>query len=866
MLVVSESQSSRLGSGRRTIGGTFDIAGANRALDLLRREKLYGSLTITDGLQDLCAFFTRGGLRVLASGRPLPSLRSRLFQQGQLTPEDAKAIDAGLEEARESQSGGKLVDERELLIARGFKPQELDLVAAELILDVLMGCFLWDGADFELRTGEPNQEVMSRRDLPALTLSVGVDKLLERLKGEMRKVKDVRGAVPSAQALVQPTAKGSEALNAGRPPIPGPESKVFARLLREIVNEPGASVRHLALRSLTGEVVMAERLQTLVKAGFVKLTRARHDQKAELERLRKMEESLDQALNQLMRRVRVAQVAADQGEGKRAARHMARAGGLLLEAGRSEEASRTFSEALGHAEDDLEAREGLVQSLWATGREDDAASASEELGKRYLELNLPGRARRVLEKALGFKEETSTLQLLVTSLVKLDRSAAAAEAGERLINRLRREGKLDEARSLADELMQVGDEEARQKLARAAGVDRIKVAILVGFALLLGGVYFVAHGINKRRDAYRLAAREISAGLAAAKTLEEFEPSLQSAIDRLQTFPAEGEVGPKAAAARDRLRAVQKDCHLARELSGLLPWREHTNIDTLRTRVDELGSQIVSPALGNPLGQLREEIAEFLAKFEARQRELRRLTGRKPRGEELQAVFELGKATRQEFRALPERLYHVYVPVLIESRPPGASIVVDKVPYEDKTPIQVNVPLRGPLPIELSLAGHKPVKVELLFNSLEGPVLERSLTPIAKEIPIGEVRVHLKKAITKRGKLTGRFSQLSVGKDSRYFERIRLDKEHQAYVYPHHELKGDSVYLVGVSVKVWKRKGRRWSGDRSHDLEVPRVQRPTRALGRVLHVEPLSETPDLDHAALVQSVRELIEARIKAGK
>lgn len=864
--MVSESQSGRLASGRRTIGGSFDIAGANRALDLLRREKLYGSLTITDGLQDLCAFFTRGGLRVLASGRPLPTLRGRLLEQEALTPQDADTLEAGLAEARASQTGGKLVDERELLIAQGFKPHELDKVAGQLIEDVLLGCLLWEGADFELRTGEPDQEVMSRRDLDALTLSIGVDKLLDSFKGRMRQVKEVRTTVPSARALVQPTAEAKQVVNSGKSPIPGPEGRMFARLLRQIVDEPGASVRHLALRSLTGEVVMAQRLQMLVNAGLVKLTRARLDQKAELERLREMEESLDQALNQLLRRVRVAKTAADQGEGQRAARHMARAGGLLLEAGRNDEASRTFSEALGHAEDDLEAREGLVQSLWATGRQEDAASESEELGKRYLELNLPGRARRVLEKALGFKEETSTLQLLVTSLVKLDRGGAAAEAGERLINRLRREGKLDEARSLAEDLMRTGDEAARQKLARAAGVDRVKVAILLVFALLFGGAYFAADGVNQERNAYRLAAKEAAAGLAAARTLEEFEGQLQSAISRLESFKGREEIAAKATETNERLRAIQKDCHLARELSGLLPWRKHTNLDALRVRVDELASQIKSPALGGPLGQLRGELTEFFNSFEARQRKLRELSAGKPTGEELSAVFELGKATRQEFRALPERLYQIYVPVLIETTPPGASIVVDKAPYETKTPVHVNVSLRGPLPIELSMAGHKPVKLELLFSSLEGPVVQRSLTPIAKAIPIGEVRVHIKKAITKKGKLSSRYSQLSVGKDSRYFGRIKLDKDHQAYVYPHHEIRGDAIYLVGVSVKVWKRVGKRWSGDRSRNLTVPRVRRPTQTLGRVLHVKPLSETPGLDHQALVAQVRELIAARIKAGK
>lgn len=862
----SELQSGRLASGRRTIGGTFDIAGANRALDLLRRESLYGSLTITDGLQDICAFFTRGGLRVLASGRPLPTLRGRLLELEQLGAEEVAAVETGLEEARNSQSGGKLIDERELLIAQGLKPQALDQAAGALIEEVLLGCLLWEGADFELRTGEPDAEVMSRRDLDALTLSLGVDKLLERFKGKLRQVKEVRTSVPSARALVQPTLQGREVVDSGKAPVPGPEGRMFGKLLREIVSQPGSSVRHLALRSLTGEVVLAKRLQMLVKAGLVKITHARLDQRAELERLREMEEKLDDTLNQLLRRVRIAKTAADQGEGERAARHMARAGGLLLAAGRDDEATKTFTEALGHAEDDLEAREGLVQSLWATGREEDAAAESEELGKRYLDLNLPGRARRVLERALGFKEETSTLQLLVTSLVKLDRSAAAADAGERLINRLRREGKLDEARSLADELMRVGDDASRQKLARAAGVDRVKVAVLAGFAIAFGITYVLANGINQRRDAYRVAANQSRLELAAASSLEAFEGAVQSSLKRLDSFKTYEETGAQATAVTASLLKIQNDCHLARELSGLLPWRQHPNVDALRVRVDDLAGQIKSSALGTPLRQLRDELKEFFTGFEARQRGLREVTAGKPIGEELSAAFELGKATRQEYRALPERLYQVYIPVLVETTPPGASIVVDGSAYETKTPVHVNLSLRGPLPIELQLEGHKSVKLELLFNGLDGPVVQRTLTPLAREIPNDQIRVHVKKPIVRRGKLSSRYSQLSIGKDSRYFAEIGLDSNHQAYVYPLHEIRSDAIYLIGVSVKLWKKVSGKWQGDRAQVLKLGRVRRPTRALGRVLHVEPLSATGGLDHEALRARVRETIEARIEAGK
>ncbi|MBL4846011.1 MAG: PEGA domain-containing protein [Planctomycetes bacterium] len=859
---MATKQSGRAQSGQRTIGGSFDIAGANRALDLLRRESLYGSLTITDGLQDLCAFFTRGGLRVLASGRPLPTIRSRLLASGALSESDVASIDAALEEAKESQAG-KLVDERELLVAQGLKPNELDLVAGELIEEILLGCMLWEGADFELRTGEPDQEVMSRRDLESLTLSLGVDKLLERFKGKLRLVKDVRQSVPSARAIVQPTASGREAAQSGRPPVKGPDARALAVLLREIVNQPGSSVRHLALRGLTGEVQVAQKLKVLANAKLIKLTRARADQRAELERLREMEESLDEALNQLLRRVRVARTAADQGEDQRAARHFARAGGLMLASGRGEDAAKTFGEALGHAQDDLEAREGLVQSLWAVGREDDAAQESEELGKRYLDLNLPGRARRVLERAIGFKEETSTLQLLVKSLVKLDRTGAAADAGERLINRLRREGKDDEARELADELMRIGDDASRQKLARAAGVDRVKVAVMVAFALAFGLAYSYASGMNAARDEYRAASLQMRTELNSAKSLEKFESAVQTSITRLEGFESHEEgIGEHATEVKGRLLAVQQDSHLARELSKLLPWQKYHNLDELSTRVDEYAAQIHSPALGGPLRRLREQLKEFLASFERRCVELRQHTRTKPLGPDLVALFQLGKSTRDEFRAYPRRLTQAYVPVLIETTPPGAKIVVDGAPYETRTPVHVNLGLRGPLPIELQLEGYKPVKVELLLDAIGEPIVRQVLIPVAKASPRGKVRVHLKKAITRKGRLSGRYSQLSLGKDSRYFAWIELDAAHQAYVYPLHEIRSDAVYLVGVRVKLWRKVKGRWTAGALKTLKTSRIRRPTRALGRVLYVEPLSKTPRLDHEDLRRRVSEYIADRI----
>ena len=856
----SDRTSGRQGAGKeRTIGGGFDVAGANRAIDLLRDESLYGSLTITDGLQDLCAFFTRGGLRLLASGRPLPTLRQRLVAQGQLEAEAARSLDAALEEAKTQ--GTRLVDERELLLTtQGFKPGDLDAVATEVVLEVLMGCLLWENADFELRTGEPDREVMTRRDLPALTLSVGVDKLLERFKSRLRVVKDVRQTVPSARATVEPTPAGRERIAQNQPVGKGPERRELTRLLRRVVEEPGSSVRHLALRLLTGEVDLAAQLQPLVKENLIKVVRARADERSELARLREMEGALDQALNQLMRRVAVARSAAEQGETERAAGHMARAGVLLLQSGRTEEAARTFEEALGHAEGNLEAREGLVQSLWATGREEEAASQSDELGRRYLELNLPGRARRVLERALGFREETSTLELLVDSLVKLDRAGPAAEAGERLI-----EGKLDEARALADKLISAGDARTRERLAKVTGVDRVKVALaLIAGVVLLGGTFFLER-VNSARSEYRTAAQEVTAALGRATRLEQIEQALQAGLTSLRPLAGRpDEIGAHAAQVVLNLEATQKDCHLQRRLAGLLPWKSHHDVDELRARVTEITREVRSPALGGPVSDLRRELNDFSERYEERRRQLLVMGEGKPEGAELDEVFALGKATRLDFRALPQRLAQAYVPIRIETVPTESEVVVDGNRREAKTPLYVNLSLRGALEVELEREGYESLRLELLLDTLEGPVVRRELTAEVDESrkTEGKLQVLLVPGIT-RGRTSRRYTRLSLAKDSRYFWRLDLDPLHRGRVQAVSEVKADRVFLTALRVTLWKWVGGAWKATRTIELELDPVERPTRALGAVLHVESLSETKGLDHEALVERVaaalRELAE-------
>src|SRR5262245_53513793 len=100
---------------RRRIMGAFDAAGAHRALELLSENSLYGSIVVSDGLTDVCFFFTRGGLRVIAAGRTLPSLAERLRHRGQIGPEEQRKVEQTLAKQKDVR-GKNILEEREALI------------------------------------------------------------------------------------------------------------------------------------------------------------------------------------------------------------------------------------------------------------------------------------------------------------------------------------------------------------------------------------------------------------------------------------------------------------------------------------------------------------------------------------------------------------------------------------------------------------------------------------------------------------------------------------------------------------------------------------------------------------------------------
>ncbi|RMG13771.1 MAG: PEGA domain-containing protein [Planctomycetota bacterium] len=861
-----------------------------RALEQLEEANLHGALTVSDGLVDVGFLFTRGGLRLVSAGRPLPSLAARLAEQGLLGAQERQQVEAIRAGRRRPPPDVDPRSERELLLGLrlGVGPEEVDGAARAIVGEAFLSCLFWPDPRYELTLGEPNPELLQRRDLSALTLSLGVKALIAEVKARVRAIGDVLRTVSDLRVVVEPTPAGREAVAAKAPLGEGPGAVRRARLLRAVVEEPGSSGRDLAARLRFSEVELASRVHELTTRGLLATARRPPDPEEELERIRAMEAGIDEALSQLLRRVRLADDSARLGDAPRAARHMARAGGLLLGAGRAEEALRTFQGALKYSEDDLEAREGYVQSLWGTRRDAEAATAAEELGRRYLELNLPTRARRVLERALGFQESASGLDLLVRSYVKLKKPKLAAEAGQRLVNRLRREGRAEEARELAAKLLQLGDDADRRKLLRAAGLDRRKVAALV----VLGGVaslgFFPARAEEARRERYAALVRRLQGELGGVRDLRAARGAMTPAIADADVLAGEpGATGARARALAEDLRAVVADCERVAPLLAYLPWREQPDIDHVLARLRVQG-EARSQALATPLKRLREELEAYRAAAQRAAAEVRALG---PTADAYARAVDV----RRRFANVPSVLRSATVAVELVSAPPGAVVRYGGTRYSQRTPLVLQVPLKGVRELRLSLEGHEEVRRQIDFAAIEPQRMriELRLPPrptAAQPRPRGRTRVSVSRTTPKPApKRRPRPPQIELREGTflgargaakkyvfesspSYFVRgaraLRLPARYRARVRPLNRVTRRGVMLVGIDVDLFVYRSRGWVRERTERIELDEpLQRPVVVLrdGR-RRVRALRRTISLKEDELFDEVREALRDAMRAIK
>lgn len=899
---MASSESGRHASRRSLLSGELTLDDLSRALGLLLDRQLAGALTITDGAKDLCLAFAGGGVRIYGAPRPLPTIRARLVAKGVMKARDAKETGRQLRiRSLDEATRDAAREEREHLIEELELPAaQVDEAIAEVIRDALLATAFWDAACFEL-TSEPDPDLGGRRDLPTLALPAGAHALVSelqqalRLTGEVARLRERFGDLDRRAAA---TAKGKEAFERRQPLGEGPGRALRERFLVQAVKQP-VELRLAPEQLRVGEYELLARVAELADEGYVELQRRAPSEDERQERARAMEAGLARALDPTLRRSRLALAWAALGDGEQAARHLARAGCELQAQGRGADALERHAKALALAPDDVEVLEGFVQSAWGVQVE-QALAHSLPLARRYLQLGLHARARRTLERALARTESTEGLELMMEVHLAQRRTDAALEVGERLALRLRREGRADEARALAARLLALGDPKAREKIMRAAGVDKRKVAALLALGALIGSTFVPVQAQAKVRERYREQVARVRDVLGTPRPLGEVGPVLASLRDELEQLASEAEDDPLVTSAvpdmaREvvaELELIRSDCQNGAELLELLPWQDSPDVESLHQRVSEL--QPRSVAFERPRRRLLEQLNELRARAEAAQAKLSLM------GPSDEAVA-LARSMQQEFRSMPQLLSRTFVRLRVESEPTGARVRFDGIDYTSPTPLELQLPLRGTRELRLTLTHHEPLVRTIALETLEGPTLaytlqpepsaggrprptgstaaggggvvrvepteeppERPTGPPDRREPATKNPTEPPRAVTSGvelvdGQVVGERPQdLAFEAGSGLVDGIRLDPRFRARVIVRNVLEGSKVYVSGVQVVLYSRTRSGWKAERPTTLELgDRRERPVvlQPGGKRL-VQRLERTLHLDHAALRERIKD----------
>lgn len=810
--------------------GAFTPAAAVRALSLAGRPFACGWLVVTDGARDLALLFTPSGAKALAAGFSFPGLARRLVDKGRLP---------SAELARAERARGKHRGEQEALVAMGVSADHVSEAAAEIVGQTVLDAVFWSSPTFEAAAGEADAEVRDRRDVAVLTLNARAQKALAQLLGErLQELVPVHRAVPSLQVQLAEGARASER-----------SASLSARaveVLTAIAREPGVLAARLPEQlEAMGYArpplsALARDLQELTSRGVVQATPAPP--------ARGPQADPEGGLSPLARRLWLAKHHFDAGDRRAAARHLSRAGTQLLARGRNQDAARCLAAAHSLQADDVEAHDGYVRALVACGKKEEARQGAEALARRYLDVKLPGRARRVLAPRLQEREETPLLVLQLEALVALGEARALADVAERAILALRREGHRREAQALADALADhAADAPGRERVLRAGGV-RAGSPIVARAAA--GLVAVLAVGLLPAVDGLR-ARTAYAGGVSEALATLQAEPT---AFDRVSGLfePMAGGKDEVADAARRVLARAQahRDDHAA--LARLRSARSAGDVDVVLRVCAEVTPRTES--FGALVAEVRDAAA---ARRDEAQRATEALTLLIAKGALTEAYALAGRLVR-EYRDVPGVLRGLALDVRITSNP-GAELRWNRAAFPQPTPFAAKLPLLEGRHVEVSLAGHETVERVLTVAELSGPdvhIALRPLDPRRRSADDGWTGARLRDGVLRDGDgAAPRFDQ-----PVRALDGVRLPPGVRARVDAHHERRNGELVLVALVVTLEERKDGAWRAERPVriDLPAPLVRAVVARGDGSRSVPAIDKTAGLDMAWVLERVNRAV--------
>lgn len=826
------------------LAGLLTAPMAKRALALAAKPYGAGLLVITSGQVELALLFAPSGLKAALRGARFASIARRLLDQGKLGPNEQKKLEAARPKHR---------TEFEALQAIGLAAETLAEAAGELIGQQLLDGLFWDVAVVEAVTGEGSagNELLARRDVdvlavPSRTIAKG---LVQGLTDRIDALAQAMRSLPSPRVPLQPatgTGGGRSASLTGKQ----------AELLAAITARPGVTPLELSQDEALGRRplhVVAQDLHELVTRAMVTLGQAKPAQD---------EASPETSLSPLACRLRLARIAAERNDRRRAARLLSRVGHGLLEQQRAAEAARCFAAVHALHPQDLEGHDGLVQALFASGKTEEAAAEAEDLVRHYLDAHLPSRARRVAQR--WPKDDPAMQVLLIEAALALGEARTATELGERCVGKLRAAGRKAEAQALTEALVDSGAD-APARLAEATGglasplLARAAGAVALGLAVGL---------LLSARDLWARQAYAASVGAAEAALARD--PLDLEAVRPLLAAAWPGKAGQLARRANDALGLLEQDRAMLEQAAQAV---KAPTIAERRQRLEPLRAK--TPAGQRALDEVRRALQARVHEVEQRVIEVQR----RANDGDVKEALALARRLFHEAPDAPDLLGAVSLKLRITSSPTPATLRWDGAAITQPTPFQdASVPLWGARTIEVSLPGHRTVRRTLTVLTVFEPVVHVTLrrlrqgekddpvdeTPAPAPAPLeGEGRVVLVDGVVKEGAAPPFEPSLDP------FQEQRLLEGERARVELVHEVAAGQPTLALVRVTLERRDGTSWKPVRGAVTFKPpsSVVRPLRRQpDGQRRAAPLDETPGLELAWLRDQVKKAIaHARASAG-
>jgi tetratricopeptide (TPR) repeat protein len=703
----------------------------------LKSQQYYGTFLISDGPREKCFFFARGGLRMAKSNCRLITVGSYLKAQGVLVGASAQSYDLELQ-----QSGGKPLARHVICGLAQIDTATFDRHERSLMASEFMETVFWRNCCFEYRAGDPEQEAY-QQNLNTSLLSMGIKDFVDELISSTTKARDLKRVVPDVDVIVQITEAGQ--LIAQNPPA-GTALDVIAALARL----EQTRIRALA-QALNGwtEYDLIWKLNEWYISGWVDLIIPQVTEDEVLNRIRSLEEGLDQAISPIMRRQALAKTYKTNNDQQSAARHFKKAGQLLLGAHRHQDASRDLREAYELIPEDFEAHEGLVDALYASKSNDQARQEAEQLSRRYFDLGLSNRARLILEKAIQTGDRTLDVRnLLVRAYLKLGRSQKALELGREVCDDLRANGREQEALGLAERFVNAGVDQERvlimtgEKLKRRQ--KKLMIIAIVALSILIIPLFTAIDARVKFKDHSKLVKTALRSGdyREARRLLTKFQNEhnwgfMDNAIVEFNK-------------SIDQLRGI----HLW-FLKELDSWREK-DADTgeYTMRLDwSIGYDVEEPERALSLLAKQQEIKEnpryemtfgqikdSLARYRKAASDLRDKFHDRHKYTDGKRLHQMAQLFYRKYRnnlGFHRTFNNLGIPFLIRTDPPGARIVGSKrKSFSTRRPITNKVQYFHPDDIEVTLKLKGYLNYRYSFNPKEA----QFMSPVFKLKKLGGVK------------------------------------------------------------------------------------------------------------------------------